>query len=48
MPIIKTVGICSKPGAPEAKQLVPELIEWLRHRGIATRIDQNTAEYAGT
>jgi len=47
MPIIKTVGICSKPAADEAKELVPELLEWLRQRGIATRIDENTGEYAG-
>jgi NAD+ kinase len=47
MPIIKTVGICSKPAADEAKELVPALLEWLRKRGIATRIDENTGEYAG-
>lgn len=46
MPIIKTVGICSKPGAEEARKLVPELLMWLRQRGIATRIDKDTGEYA--
>jgi NAD+ kinase len=47
MPIIKTVGICSKPAADEAKELVPALLSWLHQRGIATRIDENTGEYAG-
>jgi NAD+ kinase len=47
MPIIKTVGICSKPAADEAKELVPGLLAWLQQRGIATRIDENTGEYAG-
>jgi NAD+ kinase len=47
MPIIKTVGIVSKPGSDEAPALVPKLIEWLRQRGIATRLDVETAAYAG-
>jgi NAD+ kinase len=47
MPIIKTVGICSKPAADEARELVPALLSWLHQRGIATRIDENTGEYAG-
>ena len=46
MPIIKTVGIVSKPGSDEAPELVPKLIEWLHERGIATRIDEETAVYA--
>ena len=40
MPIIKTVGIISKPNAPAAADLVPKLVEWLRSRGIAVRIDE--------
>ena len=36
MPIIKTVGIISKPNSPAAGGIVPELLDWLedaRHRG---------------
>ena len=47
MPIIKTVGIISKPGAPAAEKVVPALMEWLRSRHIAARIDEQTAEYLG-
>ncbi len=47
MPVIKTVGIISKPNSPAAGGLVPKLIEWLRNRGIAMRIDEPTALYAG-
>lgn len=46
MPIIKTIGIISKPNAPAAADLVPKLLEWLAERKIATRIDKQTAEYA--
>lgn len=46
MPIIKTVGIMSKPGAPAAAELVPRLLEWLQQRGIAVRCDEQTAVYA--
>src|ERR1039457_3583194 len=48
MPIIKTVGVISKPNAPAAVELVPKLLEWLCARGIASRIDQETAVYAVT
>ncbi len=47
MPIIKAVGIISKPGAPRAGEVVPQLIAWLRGRGIAVRLDEETAFYAG-
>jgi NAD+ kinase len=46
MPIIKTVGIISKPGSDEAPDLVPKLIDWLHQRGIVTRLDEETAAYA--
>jgi len=46
MPIIKTVGIISKPNAPAAGDLVPKLIEWLRKRAIEVRMDEPTAAYA--
>jgi NAD+ kinase len=48
MAIIKTVGVISKPNSDEAADLVPDLLKWLTGRGIAIRIDQDTAVYAGT
>jgi NAD+ kinase len=45
MPIIRTVGIISKPNAPAAAKLVPDLLDFLRARNISARIDQQTAEY---
>ena len=47
MPIIKTVGIVSKPGSEQAGKIVPEIIAWLQQRGIAVRLDENTGVYAG-
>jgi NAD+ kinase len=47
MGAVKTVGIFSKPNSPPAMELVPELLVWLEHRGIATRLDNETARYAG-
>ena len=47
MPIIKTAGIVSKPNVPAAVATVPKLLEWLHERGIAARIDEATAVYAG-
>ncbi len=47
MPIIKTVGIISKPNTGEAEELVPNLIKWLHRRGISIRMDESTAFYAG-
>lgn len=47
MPDIRTVGIISKPGVPEAEKVVPELIQWLRARGLEVRCDQATAAYSG-
>ena len=47
MPTIRTVGIISKPNSAAAANIVPALIEWLRGRGMAVRIDEQTAVYAG-
>jgi NAD+ kinase len=47
MPIIKTVGVISKPNVPAAVTLVPKLLEWLHQRAIAVRIDEATAFYGG-
>jgi NAD+ kinase len=46
MPNIKTIGVISKPNVPAAVELVPKLLEWLRSRGLAARIDLETAAYA--
>jgi NAD+ kinase len=46
MPVIRTVGIISKPNSPAA-EVVPPLLQWLADRGISTRLDQATAESAG-
>ena len=48
MPIIKTVGIISKPHSDEARPLVMNLLAWLKDRGIAVRCDEATGAYAGT
>ncbi len=47
-PRVRTVGIFSKPNSPPAMELVPELLRWLAERGIETRLDIETAGYAGT
>jgi NAD+ kinase len=46
MPNIRTVGVVSKPNSDEASDLVPALLKWLDARGIAVRLDENTAFYA--
>lgn len=45
MPIIKTVGIISKPAVPQAVQIVPQLVQWLGERQVAVRMDRETALY---
>jgi len=47
MAAVKTVGIFSKPNSPPAMKLLPELLRWLAQRGIETRLDNETAHYAG-
>ena len=47
MGAVRTVGIFSKPNSPPAMELVPELLRWLRARGIEARLDNETARYAG-
>ena len=44
---ITTAGIVSKPHSEQAARVVPALAEWLAGRGIAMRMDPETAEYAG-
>jgi len=47
MPIVKTSGIIAKPNSPSAREIVPRLLHWLSQRGVAVRIDKQTALYAG-
>jgi len=47
-PEVGAVGIFAKPNAPAAIRLVPELLAWLRGRGIAVRLDDVAAGYAGS
>jgi NAD+ kinase len=45
MAIIKTVGIISKPAVPSGANIVRQLVDWLRARSIAVRLDEATAAY---
>jgi NAD+ kinase len=45
---VNTVAIVSKPRSPQAAQVVPDLLAWLKQRGVQARLDEETAEYAGT
>src|ERR1035441_1939929 len=47
MPVIRTIGIISKPGVPAAATIVPKLMTWLHGQGIAVRLDEQTALYSG-
>jgi len=48
MAAVKTVGIFAKPNAPAAIRLVPELLAWLKGRGVSVRLDDVSAAYAGS
>ena len=48
MPIIKTVGIFSKPKVAAAVDLVPRVVAWLAEREIKTRCDHDTCVYLGS
>jgi len=39
----KSVGIVSKPGQPELKKIVPELLQWLHERKYQIVVDRETA-----
>jgi len=45
MPIIKTVGLISKPNSEAAASVVPKLVEWLAGRGIDVRMDERSGFY---
>jgi NAD+ kinase len=47
MPIIRTVGLISKPGSQAAGDVLPGLIEWLAGRRITVRCDEQSAFYMG-
>jgi NAD+ kinase len=47
MRTVNTVGVFSKPNIAEARQIVTELLDWLNDKGVATRIDEQTALYSG-
>jgi NAD+ kinase len=47
MDVIRKVGIISKPGSPQAEVVVPQLLAWLKERGVQVRCDEYTAVYAG-
>jgi NAD+ kinase len=44
---VKTVGIISKPGLKRGYEILPALIAWLNQRGIESRLDAESAVYAG-
>lgn len=46
MRTIESAGIISKPRSERAARIVPELVRWLEERGIALRLDPETAGYA--
>ncbi len=45
MPPVKTVGLITKPGVERAAKVVPELLAWLKDRGLEVRCDEETASY---
>ena len=47
MRTIHTIGIMSKPSAPLAEKLVPQILAWLEQRGLKAVLDDQTALYAG-
>lgn len=46
MPAVKRVAIVSKPRSRQAALMVPELVAWLGHHGVTSRLDSESAEYA--
>ena len=44
---IESVGICLKPGQPQAGKTVRELVKWLSDRGIEARLDDEAARAVG-
>jgi NAD+ kinase len=46
--VIRSIGIISKPRKAELQQIIPELLDWLRKRGIQATLDQETASSLGS
>ncbi len=44
---IRKIGIISKPGKPEALELIKDLLPWFNDRGYETVLEQQTAEEMG-
>src|SRR5690242_6103589 len=44
---IKTAGVIAKPRSDRATTLVPELVEWLKQRGVIVTLDEEAGLYAG-
>jgi NAD+ kinase len=42
---IQSVGVCLKPGQPQAAKAVRELVKWLADRGIEARVDAECARH---
>lgn len=45
MQSVKKVGLITKPGVEKAAAVVPELLDWLKSRGLEVRCDEETASY---
>ena len=41
---IHSVGVCLKPGQPQAAETVRGLVKWLGDRGIEARVDLECAK----
>lgn len=46
-PKVTSVGLFSKPGSQLAAELVPQVLAWLRERGVTVHMDLETAGYSG-
>ena len=46
--VIKKIGITSKPGKEEVREIVPSLLRWLEERHIEAFIDRETGEALNT
>ena len=46
MRTVNAAGVFSKPNIAEARQIVPELLDWLHQQGVKTRIDEQTGHYS--
>ena len=47
MRTVNVAGVFSKPNIGEARQIVPQLLDWLHNQGVETRFDEQTGHYSG-